>query len=110
MTLSLPPEASQRLSGLKPTALTDCVCPVWRINSGLLVRMGRVSAEVCAGPDGTPTPRLSGSFVCARPWIGAQITDSKTIRADICRCSRRDKNEMCRTLDLPRQLLILNRL
>ena len=65
--------------------------------------------KVCAGPDGTPTPRLSGSFVCARPWMGAQITDSKTT-ADICRCSGRDKNEMCRTLDLPWQLLVLNRL
>src|SRR6185369_10471918 len=106
MMLSLPPEASQRLSGLKATALTDCVCPVWRINSGLSLRMVRVFAEVCAGPDGTTTPRLSGSFVCARPWMGAQITDNKTIAADICRCSGRDKNEMCRTLDIPRQLLV----
>ncbi len=35
MTLSLPPEASQRLSGLKATAFADLVCPVCRINSGL---------------------------------------------------------------------------
>src|SRR4030095_8922651 len=110
MTLSLPPEASQRLSGLNATALTDCVCPVWRINSGLSLRRGRVLAEVCAGPDETPTPRLSGSFVCARPWVGAQITDSKTATADICRRSGRDKNEMCRSLGSPRQLLVLNRL
>src|SRR5678815_4395118 len=108
MTLSLPPEASQRLSGLKATALTDWVCPVWRINSGLLLRLERVLAAVCAGPVGTPTPRLSCSFVCARLWMGAQITESKTIRADICRCCKRDKSEMRRTVDLPRQLLVLN--
>lgn len=107
MTLSFPPEASQRLSGLKATALTDCVCPVWRINSGLSLRMGRAFAEVCAGPDGTPTPRLSGSLVCARPWMGAQTADSKTNKADICRCSGRDKNEMCRTLDLPPHMAVL---
>src|SRR6478672_8819625 len=80
MTLSLPPEASQRLSGLKATALTDCVCPVWRINSGLSLRIGRVFVEVCLGPDGIATPRLSGSFVCERLRMGAQNTDSKTIR------------------------------
>jgi hypothetical protein len=42
--------------------------------------------------------------------MGAQITDSKTITADIRRCSGRDKNEVCGTLDLPRQRLDLNQL
>ncbi len=84
MTLSLPPEASQRLSGLKATAFTDLVWPVCRINSGLSpVAAGGTDVGVCVGPEGIPSPLLSVCFDCAMPLTGEQITDSKSITDDI---------------------------
>ena len=94
MTLSLPPEANQRLSGLKTTAFTDLVWPVCRINSGLSpVAAGGTDEGVCVGPEGIPSPLFSCSFVCEIPLTGAQIMDSKSITDDIFRLRRGDIDE-----------------
>src|ERR1700682_5023348 len=111
MTLSLPPEASQRLSELKATAFADLMCPVCRINSGLSLGVAGVAdAGVCVRPEGIPSPRFSCSFDCAMPRTGAQITDSKSIAADICRRRRSDKCDPFEATCLAVESLLFDRL
>src|SRR5678810_1063828 len=93
MTLSLPPEASQRLSGLKATALMDLVCPVCRINSGRLpVLPDVVGVGDGVGADGTLIPRFSCSFVWAK--TGVDEKEITSISADNCRNWRWAKQKL----------------
>ena len=85
-TLSFQPEASERLSGLKATALMDLVCPVCRINSGLVPALPDVvGVGEGMGADGTPIPRFFCSLVWAMAKIGVPVSEIRITRADICR-------------------------
>src|SRR5687767_2477693 len=85
MTLSLPPDASQRLYGSKATAMADFVCPVCRIKTGLSPgATGGKDEGVCLGAEVTPIPRFS-SFDCAMLEIGAHNRESKSINDESSR-------------------------